>query len=107
MRFAWIRWFATLAILCAVFAPTRARAEADTFGLGNGHSGALTYTGGTINAYAKLTAIDGTKKVLTVSGTTGFTAGDLVMIWQTAGLAGATSGSQAAISLSGGAGQWE
>src|SRR5262245_52022108 len=108
MRFAWIRVLGLVAIVCSLFAPRTARAEADTFGLGNGHTGAVTYTTGTINAYAQVTAIDATKKVLTVSSTTGFTAangGDLVMVWQQAGGSG-TSGSQTAITLTG-VGAWE
>ncbi len=94
-----IRW--TL-LLLALAIPRRARAEADTFGKGSGRDGALTVTAldTSINRYAALTANAAAgATVLAVDTTAGFAAGNVVLIWQTAGLAAATSGDQTAINL--------
>src|SRR5438128_3384194 len=109
MRFAWIRIVSTLVIVCALLCARKARAEADTFNLGDGHSGTQTYSGGQINTYAKVTAVNAGKTVLTITSVAGtaFAAGDLVLVWQTAGATG-TSGSQTAIALAGTTvGAWE
>ncbi|NOJ92667.1 OmpA family protein [Corallococcus coralloides] len=90
---------ALLALLCAVLLAPPAYAEPDTFGLGNGHNGALTVGAGqtlTINTYARLTeAANAGQSFVEVTDTTGFAAGDLVMVYQTTGYAGpVTSGNQ-------------
>ncbi|RKG89288.1 cell envelope biogenesis protein OmpA [Corallococcus sp. CA049B] len=88
-----------LALLCAVLLAPPAYAEPDTFGLGNGHNGALTVGAGqtlTINTYARLTEpANAGQSFVEVTDTTGFAAGDLVMVYQTTGYAGpVTSGNQ-------------
>jgi MYXO-CTERM domain-containing protein len=69
-----------------------ARAEADTFGIGNGHSGAYVAAAAdeVLNAYAPLTA-DAAANATTLTfgttiGTGTFAAGDLVMIWRATGV---------------------
>ncbi|WP_338280958.1 adventurous gliding motility protein AgmC [Corallococcus caeni] len=85
-----------MALLCAVFAAPPAFAEPDTFGLGDGHSGALTVnTANTVvNTYVRLranAAVGATS--INVGDTTGFAVGDLVMIYQSTGFTGTvTSG---------------
>ncbi|WP_244239108.1 adventurous gliding motility protein AgmC [Corallococcus carmarthensis] len=85
-----------LALLCAVLLAPPASAETDTFGLGNGHNGALTVNaaGTVINTYARLTANAPVGQTfVTVTDTTGFAVGDLVMIYQSTGFTGTvTSG---------------
>jgi MYXO-CTERM domain-containing protein len=92
----------------ALLAPGDACAEADAFGLGNGHSGAYVAAAANevINAYAPLTAaaaIGATQISIggKVGAASGFVVGDLVMLWQATGLAGddAPSGSQTAVDL--------
>ncbi|TSC32104.1 Ig-like domain-containing protein, partial [Corallococcus sp. Z5C101001] len=88
-----------LALLCAVLMAPPASAEPDTFGLGNGHNGALTVAAGnavTINTYARLTANAAAgSSFVTVGDTTGFAVGDLVMVFQSTGYTGTvTSGNQ-------------
>ena len=81
----------------AIIAPRDARAEADLFGLGNGHSGAYTAAAANevINAYAPLTAdaasgaASATLTFGTPIGTGTFTAGDLVMLWRPTGITAA------------------
>ncbi|WP_244981472.1 adventurous gliding motility protein AgmC [Corallococcus exercitus] len=94
---------ALLALLCAVFAAPPAFAEPDTFGLGDGHNGALTVNtvGTQVNTYTRLTATaPAGQAFVNVVSTTGFAVGDLVMVYQSTGLAGVTIGSQTAIDLS-------
>ncbi|HVH43568.1 MAG TPA: hypothetical protein VM925_14535, partial [Labilithrix sp.] len=73
--------------------PANARAEADGFGVGDGHSGAKTASGTeTINSYASITADVApgatTIEVGTVIGAaSGFAAGDLVLVWRSTGVA--------------------
>ncbi|WP_233595405.1 Ig-like domain-containing protein [Corallococcus sp. CA031C] len=70
-----------------------AMAEPDTFGLGNGHNGALTVAGPNtvINTYTRLTATaNAGATFVTVTSTTGFAVGDLVMVFQTTGWNGTT-----------------
>ncbi|MCY1043439.1 Ig-like domain-containing protein [Corallococcus sp. bb12-1] len=85
-----------LALLCAVFMAPPAMAEPDTFGLGNGHNGALTVNAANtvVNTYARLTANAPLGQTfVTVTDTTGFATGDLVMIYQSTGFTGTvTSG---------------
>lgn len=97
-------------------APGEARAEADAFGVGDGHRGAFAAVGDEpINAYAPLTA-DAAVGATTLTfgppignlappiGTTnGFATGDLVMIWRATGVPAATaqvaSGNQTRVDL--------
>lgn len=68
-----------------------ARAEADGFGLGDGHSGAKNVVGNeVVNAYAPLAA-DAAAGATTletggVIGTGAFAAGDLVLVWRATGV---------------------
>jgi hypothetical protein len=93
----------------AAITPRDARAEVDTFGIGNGHS--LAYTAAAanevINAYAPLTADAAVGATALTIGTAigapaGFAVGDLVMVWRATGLdaAMAPSGNQTALDLS-------
>ncbi|MDX2024226.1 MAG: hypothetical protein SF187_28550 [Deltaproteobacteria bacterium] len=81
-----------------------ARAEADSFGLGTGRDGALSVTTAdtTINIYAAVsaTAAAGVTSI-TVDSVAGFSAGNLVLLWQTTGLTttDAPRGSQATLDL--------
>jgi len=71
-------------------APRVARAEADSFGLGTGRDGPLTVTSPSlvVNSYAQVTApLAPGDALVAVSTSTGFAAGDLVMLLQTTGLA--------------------
>ena len=84
-----------LSLLLAALASSaskEARAEADTFGTGNGHSGAYVAAAAdeVLNAYAPLTA-DAAANATTLTfgatiGTGAFAAGDLVMIWRGTGV---------------------
>jgi len=85
---------------------TTAQAESsDTFGLGEGRSGALSVTapGTIINTYAPITFVDTTLTKITVGAlhgaTTTLSPGDLLLVWRTTGLT-AVSGSQSAFNLS-------
>lgn len=113
MRTRTKQWFrvalASLSLAAAaVAAPRTARAEADTFGIGDGHGGAYTaaIADDVINAYAPLTA-DASKGATTIAidgvigNAAGFAMGDLVMIWRATGLAAADapSGSAATVKL--------
>ncbi|NNC02241.1 OmpA family protein [Corallococcus exiguus] len=63
-------------------------AEPDTFGLGNGHNGALTVNAANtvVNTYTRLTANAPVGQTfVTVTDTTGFAVGDLVMVYQSTG----------------------
>jgi MYXO-CTERM domain-containing protein len=95
-------------LVAALVAPRAAHAEADTFGVGNGHDGAYVAAAAdeVINAYAPLTA-DAAKSATsitigtTLGAATGFAAGDLVMLWRATGVPDmdAASGSQATLDL--------
>ncbi|WP_241757999.1 adventurous gliding motility protein AgmC [Myxococcus landrumensis] len=106
---------ALLAVLCtALMAPAAARAEADTFHLGDGSDGALTVNAPdtTINTYTRVTAaVPPAQNFVNVASTTGFALGDLVLVFQTAGLTAPASGSQAPVDLNLaaniGVGRWE
>ncbi|MGE6763151.1 adventurous gliding motility protein AgmC [Corallococcus interemptor] len=83
---------ALLALLCAVLMAPPAFAEPDTFGLGDGHEGALTVNTANrvINTYTRLTqTADVNATSVNVVDTTGFAVGDLVMLYQSTGYAGA------------------
>jgi hypothetical protein len=84
-----LRHLAVFALLALALSPRAARAEADAFGTGRG-TGALTISG-TVNLYAPITAdvpAGATTVTLgTASGTGAFAQDDLVMLWQTTGLA--------------------
>jgi MYXO-CTERM domain-containing protein len=88
--------------------PSRADAEADLFGTGDGHSGAKTAAAAAevINAYAPLTADAAAGATTLAIGTPlgaagGFATGDLVLVWRATGLAeaDAPSGDPARIDL--------
>ncbi len=96
--------------------PRSALAGPDVYGTGDGHDGALTATelGVVINHYSTLTAdaAEGAPSlsVGTMSGAAGtFAPGDLVLLWEYAGLSVTPeAGDEAALSLvSEGAGRWE
>src|SRR5258707_9132090 len=75
-------------LLMAIALGTDAMGSADTFGLGDGHTGTTTLNAsGSINRYTALgaPAANGDMSI-TVANTTGYLAGDLVMIAQTTGL---------------------
>jgi MYXO-CTERM domain-containing protein len=106
--------FAAMAALIGSAAD--ARAEADTFGIGNGHSGALSVTTGTevaprvVNSYAAVTAdiATGANQITighvipTTGGGGPFAAGDLILVWRSTGVAAsaAPTGSTARLNLS-------
>ncbi|WP_418765001.1 adventurous gliding motility protein AgmC [Myxococcus xanthus] len=102
---------APLVLLCAALLGPVAKAAADTFGLGNGSSGALTVGAAdtVINTYTRVTAaVPAGQGYVPVASSTGFAVGNLVMVYQTAGLTAPASGSQTAINLVGGpVGRWE
>ncbi|WP_228559412.1 MULTISPECIES: Ig-like domain-containing protein [Myxococcus] len=102
---------APLVLLCAALLGPVAKAAADSFGLGNGSSGALTVgvAGTVINSYTRVTAaVPAGQSFVTVASTTGFAAGNLVMVHQATGLTAPASGSQTPINLTGGpVGRWE
>ncbi len=93
---------ATLAVVAAaVLQPQEARAEADVFGVGDGHSGAKTVGGGTtetINSYAAVTAdVAPGASTIAIGAVIGakagdadaFAANDLVLVWRATGVAAA------------------
>src|SRR5690349_16562372 len=105
---SWLRMTVVAAVLCAL----PARAERDSFGLGNGQDGLLDVTAKvSINRYAKVTgalAVGATS--VAVDTVTGFAAGDLVMVLQTTGPEPAPSsqGTSDSVDLnSSQVGQWE
>lgn len=83
----------------------RARAEADTFGLGSGHAGAVTISAANtvVNAYEPITMNVATgDKTITVGNGATFAPDDLVLVWQPTSLAAPPkSGDQTSISLAG------
>jgi hypothetical protein len=76
----------------AVAQPDEARAEADNFAVGDGHSGAKTVAGAeTINSYAAIKADvapgASTISIGTVIGNSaGFAANDLIIVWRSTGV---------------------
>src|SRR5688572_8828803 len=67
------------------FVRSPAHASTDTFGLGDGHSGALTVSTAdtVINTYTRVTLGANTgDTTLTVATTAPFVAGDLILVWQ-------------------------
>ncbi|WP_304466074.1 Ig-like domain-containing protein [Vitiosangium sp. GDMCC 1.1324] len=110
------KWLSAALCVLALGA-TAALAEPDSFGVGDGHNGPLTVAGsGTvINSYAPVTAslvIGATSIPIPIGACVGdptcFTAGDLVLVYQTTGLAPTTSGDQTAVDLSTDpVGRWE
>ncbi|MEO8876989.1 MAG: cell envelope biogenesis protein OmpA, partial [Polyangiaceae bacterium] len=91
-------------LLAGVLSSRTAHAEADTFGIGSGRTGvgSITTAGAVVNAYASITptAVATGASSITVNSAAGFAAGDLILIWQTTGVAAAISGSPAATDLS-------
>ncbi|GAB4093256.1 adventurous gliding motility protein AgmC [Flaviaesturariibacter terrae] len=96
--------------LCA-FLCLNAQAGIDIYGVGTGRDGALTVssTGLVVNVYTAVTAdISAGSTSVSVNSTTGFAAGDLVMIWQATGYTGAVVGSASSIDLTASpVGRWE
>ena len=88
-----------------------ARAELDSFGLGDGHDGPLNVTapGMVVNAYAALAAdVAAGATGVGLADATGFAAGDLVLLWQSVGYPVPTSGDATPIDLTGDpVGRWE
>src|ERR1700687_4102932 len=75
-------------VLAAITFSPDALASADTFGLGDGHTGTTTLNAsGSINRYTALSAPAATNDTsITLANATGYLAGDLVMIVQATGL---------------------
>jgi MYXO-CTERM domain-containing protein len=92
-------------LLLVLLVAGTSQAEPDTFGLGTGKDGFLRIDSGSriVNRYTRLTAdaAVGTLE-LTVSDSTGFAAGDLVLVHQSTGFAALDSGRQDPLSLGGG-----
>lgn len=88
-----------------------AHAEADSFGLGSGHDGALTVaTAGTvINAYAQVTAAvtAGATSLTTANRTGTFAAGQVILLFQNRSNTALPSGNQASTALAGQTGRYE
>ncbi len=103
---------AGLVAFVAASAPLVARAEADTFGVGNGRDGALTVNspGTVINAYTGVSASAAAGATsITVASTQGFAVGQLVLFLRTTGISPIpVSGSQSTVDLSAqDTGRWE
>jgi|GEM_PF-1926148 len=83
-----VRAALSLAILGSLALPNPGFASPDTFGLGDGHTGSVTLVAnGPVNQYIALSAPAATGDTsVTVADTTGYVAGDLVMILQTTGI---------------------
>ncbi|ATB30661.1 adventurous gliding motility protein AgmC [Melittangium boletus] len=107
------KWLA--AALCVLaLGSTAALAEPDSFGLGDGHNGALTVDEDIVlNSYAPVTGPLAPGNILPVGACAGnpvcFKAGDLVMVLQSAGYTPVPpSGGSATIDISNaGVGRWE
>jgi hypothetical protein len=90
----------TFLLFSFLFIQVNAKAEPDMFGTGNGNDGPLTVSiaNTVINSYARMTStVTQGNTFINITTTTGFSVGDLVMIWQW----GRTGASAA------GLGQWE
>ncbi|AKF83077.1 cell envelope biogenesis protein OmpA [Myxococcus fulvus 124B02] len=102
-----------LALLCAALAAPAAHAEPDRFHLGNGTTALTVSVPNTvINTYTRVTAaVPVGQNFVTVASSTGFAVGNLVMVYQAAGLTAPASGNQTPIDLSAAAnapvGRWE
>jgi hypothetical protein len=112
MRNAFMKKWLTAALCTLALGSTAARAEPDSFGLGTGRNGPLTVSlsNVVINSYAQVTgAPSAGSTTLPVVSTTGFAAGDLVMVLQTTGLTPEpTSGTPGPLDIGAGAvGRWE
>ncbi|XXF76448.1 Ig-like domain-containing protein [Myxococcaceae bacterium GXIMD 01537] len=99
-------------LLCAVFVSSPALAEPDTFGLGNGHNNALTVNAANtvINSYTRVRlAVTAGSSTLPVTTTTGFAAGDLVLVLHTTGIGSIpASGAPGPFDVSSGSlGRWQ
>lgn len=92
-------------ILASIGLPTIVNAEADTFGLGTGRSGALALNLGDnliVNTYAQVTAsLSIGSENVPVASVAGFAAGDLVMVFQATGLSSPMVGSAVPLDISG------
>ena len=92
-------------LIFALLAAGTVQAEPDTFGLGTGKDGSPRFDSGShiVNRYARLTADAAAgASELSVSDSTRFAAGDLVLVHQSTGLAAPDSGNQRPVSLAGG-----
>ncbi|MCE9667574.1 Ig-like domain-containing protein [Myxococcus stipitatus] len=105
-----------LALLCAALVAPAAHAEADGFHLGDGTDGALVVNNPNtvINTYTRVTAaVPVNQSFVNVASSTGFAVGDLVLVYQTAGLTvtQAPPGNQTPIDLGtvlgGAVGRWQ
>jgi len=101
-----------LSLLLLAVALLRAHAGPDTFGVGTGLDGAYTVPAinTVVNRYAALTtAANAGDAALVVNNAANFAAGDLVLVWQTAGLLPApASGSSSPLDLTNSpVGRWE
>ncbi|WP_170300417.1 adventurous gliding motility protein AgmC, partial [Myxococcus fulvus] len=102
-----------LALLCAALAAPAAHAEPDRFHLGNGTTALTVSVPNTvINTYTRVTAaVPVGQNFVTVASSTGFAVGNLVMVYQAAGLTAPASGNQTPIDMSAAAnapvGRWE
>ena len=87
-------------LLAGVVGSRSAHAEVDTFGIGSGRSGAKAVTTSTVvNSYAAIIAtVATTATTITVDSAAGFSAGDLILIWQTSGLVAAVTTDLSAVS---------
>jgi len=114
-RFGFLTLSLAASVLVGLVSENTARAENDSFGLGDGHSGAKTAAGAeVINAYAPITAdvaLGATQIAIgtAVGNAQGFAGGDLILIWRATGVpaADAPSGSQSRLTLGGAAGKYE
>ncbi|MCK8497269.1 adventurous gliding motility protein AgmC [Myxococcus fulvus] len=91
-----------LALLCAALAAPAAHAEPDRFHLGAGTTSLTVNVPNTvINTYTRVTAqVNAGQNIVPVASTTGFVAGNLVMVHQAAGLTAPGSGVQTPIDMS-------
>ena len=105
------KWL-TAALCTLALGSTAAWAEPDSFGLGTGRNGPLTVSlsNVVINSYAQVTGALGERSTtIPVASSTGFAAGDLVMVLQTTGLTPEpASGTPGPLNIGTGAvGRWE
>ncbi|WP_240359172.1 adventurous gliding motility protein AgmC [Pyxidicoccus trucidator] len=100
-----------LALLCVALVAPAAHAEPDSFGLGTGTTPLTVNAANTvINTYTRVSAaVPAGQSFVTVTSTTGFAVGNLVMVIQSTGLTPRpASGSQTPIDVSGNTmGRWQ
>ncbi len=98
----WAGWLGAAAFAGAALAgPAIAHADGDDFYLGAGTANTTINNTQVVNSYTELTSdIHPGDTAISVASSTGFAAGNLVLVIETTGLASATSGSQTVIDLS-------